>query len=173
MPAMRGFADVSAAVERLLTERARKRVAVLLLDAFGRRFLERHAEHPFLRRLAVTELTTQFPSSTTAHVTTMHTGRSVGEHGLYDWNVYEPALDAIVTPLRFSFAGDGEPGTLAAAGLAPEALLDGDTLYRRLAAAGIGSTVLQPAASHPRRTTQSPRRARGCGRSGRSPRASR
>jgi hypothetical protein len=146
---MRCFADVPATVERLLTERARERVAVVLLDAFGRRFLERHAGHVFLRRLAVTELTTQFPSTTTAHVTTMHTGRPVGEHGLYEWDVYEPALDAIVTPLRFSFAGDGEPDTLAKAGLAATALLHGDTLYQRLAAAGTASTVLQPAAFSP------------------------
>ena len=71
----------------------------------------------------------------------MHTGRPVGEHGLYEWNVYEPALDAIVTPLRFSFAGDGRPDTLARARLAATALLPGDTLYQRLAAAGMASTV--------------------------------
>jgi len=121
---MRCFADVPATVERLLTEQAHERVGVVLLDAFGRRLLERHAGHPFVRRLAVTELSAQFPSTTTAHVTTMHTGHPVGEHGLYEWNVYEPALDAIVIPLRFSFAGDGEPDTLAKAGLAATALLD-------------------------------------------------
>src|SRR5215211_2328560 len=69
---MRCFADVLATVERLLTEEARERVGVVLFDAFGRRLLERHAGHRFLRRLAVTELATQFPSTTTAHVTTMH-----------------------------------------------------------------------------------------------------
>src|ERR687891_552512 len=108
---MRTFADIPAEIERLFAG-GRDRVGVILLDAFGRRFLERHAEHPFLRRLEVTELSTQFPSTTTAHVTTMHTGRPLGEHGLYEWNVYEPALDAIVTPLRFSFAGDDEPDTV-------------------------------------------------------------
>ena len=58
----------------------------MLLDAFGRRFLERYADHPFLRRLEITPIATQFPPTTTAHVTTMHTGRPVGEHGLYEWN---------------------------------------------------------------------------------------
>ena len=106
-------------------------VGVVLLDAFGRRFLERHADHPFLRRLAVTELTSQFPSTTTAHVTTMHTGRPVAEHGLYEWNLYEPALDAIVTPLRL-----GDASVLAPA----------ETLYQRLPAR---SVVLQPATFSP------------------------
>ena len=113
-------------MERLLGGGERERVGVVLLDAFGRRFLERHADHPFLRRLEVTPLSTQFPPTTTAHVTTMHTGRPVGEHGLYEWNVYEPSLDAVVTPLRHK---------------RPRVFLDGDTLYQRLT---VPSTVLQP-----------------------------
>ena len=39
--------------------------------------------------------------------------------------------------------------TPLAAGLDPAALLDGDTLYQRLAAAGVPSTVLQPSAFSP------------------------
>jgi predicted AlkP superfamily pyrophosphatase or phosphodiesterase len=89
---VRTFADIPLEVEPLLTSGAHERVGVVLLDAFGRRFLERHAEHPFLRRLVVTELSTQFPSATTAHVTTMHTGRPVGEHGLYETCSCTPAL---------------------------------------------------------------------------------
>jgi hypothetical protein len=150
-----GFAELPATVERLLTGRPGglpglpdrcERVGVVLLDAFGRRFLERHADHPFLRRLRITGLSAQFPSTTTAHVTTMHTGRPVGEHGLYEWHVYEPAVDAIITPLRFSHAGAHARDTLA---LDPAALIAGDTLYQRLEAAGARSTVLQPAAFSP------------------------
>jgi predicted AlkP superfamily pyrophosphatase or phosphodiesterase len=122
-----------------------ERAGVILLDAFGRRFLERHGEHPFLRRLAVTEIEAQFPSTTAAHVTTMHTGRPVGEHGLYEWHVYEPALDAIITPLLFSFAGDDGRDTLRGV-LDPAALVAGDTLYERLP---VPSTVIQPAAFSP------------------------
>jgi predicted AlkP superfamily pyrophosphatase or phosphodiesterase len=139
------FADIPVAVERLLRN-THDRVGVILLDAFGRRFLERHADHPFLRRLEVTELSTQFPSTTTAHVTTMHTGRPVGEHGLYEWNVYEPALDAIVTPLLFSFAGDVGRDTLRDTGLDPAVFITGETLYQRL---GVPSTVLHPSAFSP------------------------
>jgi hypothetical protein len=106
---------------------------VILLDAFGRRFLERHLEHPFLRRLEVTEITSQFPSTTTAHVTTMHTGRPVGEHGLYEWYVYEPALDEVIIPLRF-------PGPDASV------LITGETLYERLP---VPSTLIQPATFSP------------------------
>ena len=142
---MRSFADIPVTVERLLTGGGRTRVGVVLLDAFGRRFLERHAAHPFLRRLAVTDLATQFPPTTTAHVTTMHTGRPVGEHGLYEWNVYEPSLDEVVTPVLNARSGTG-PDTLDGD---PGIFRDGDTLYERLAAAGVASTVLHPSSFSP------------------------
>jgi len=128
---MRSFADIPATVERLLTTGERTAVGVVLLDAFGRRFLERYADHPFLRRLDITPIATQFPPTTTAHVTTMHTGRPVGEHGLYEWRLYEPSLGEVVVPLR----GDD-----------CRRFLDGDTLYQRLP---VRSTVLQPASFCP------------------------
>jgi len=165
---VRSFTELPATVERLLAGRTDlpglpdaalgggdvpERVGVVLLDAFGLRFLERHADHPLLRRIAaegvITPLGSQFPATTTAHVTTMHTGRPVGEHGLYEWRVYEPALDDVIIPLRYATAGDRDRDTLHARGLDPSALLAGDTLYTRLGSAGVDSVVLQPASFSP------------------------
>jgi type I phosphodiesterase/nucleotide pyrophosphatase len=162
------FAALPATVERLLTGRGGglpraalgaapdrvERVVLVLLDAFGWRFLARHADrHPLLKRMlddgAVAKLTTQFPSTTAAHVTTMHTGRPVTEHGMYEWNIYEPSIDALVTPLMFSFAGDADRDTLSAAGADVRALYPSDTLYRRLGAAGVRSLVFHPATFAP------------------------
>jgi hypothetical protein len=137
---VRSFPDVPATVERLLAGGERERVGVVLLDAFGRRFLERHADHPFLRRLTVTEIATQFPPTTTAHVTTMHTGRPVGEHGLYEWNIYEPALDAVVIPILHAGSAGG------ALPIDPATFIDGPTLYERL---DVPSTVLHPSSFSP------------------------
>ncbi len=155
------FADIPPYVEGLLTgaggpslpglpERA-DRVVLLLLDAFGRVFFERYGDrHPLLRRLlrdgAVCPLEAQFPTTTTAHVTTMHTGLPVGSHGLYEWNVLEPSLGRVITPLRFSFAGDPGPDTLLAAGFDPRDLLPSQpNLYERLAVGGVVPLVYQPA----------------------------
>ena len=158
------FAAIPATVERLLTgapgglpqsllgdtapERA-ERVAVVLLDAFGMRFVERHADHPLLRRAHVAPLASQFPSTTTAHVTTMHTGTPVGTHGLYEWNVYEPALDAVITPILFARAGEYAPDGLRGSGIGIGDVVPPGTLYERLAEAGVRSVVLQPAAFSP------------------------
>ena len=75
---------------------------VILLDALGLEFLERYRDHPVIRRLEVRELRSQFPSTTTAHVTTSHFGLPVEDHGLYEWNVLEPTLRRIICPLRFA-----------------------------------------------------------------------
>jgi Type I phosphodiesterase / nucleotide pyrophosphatase len=157
-----GFAALPATVQRLLglgeggvaLEGAPARaqhVVLVLLDAFGWRFFTRHGDHPLLRRLdAVTRLTTQFPATTTAHVTTLHSGVPVGEHGLYEWNVYDATLDAIITPLLFSYAGDAARDTLVRSGADPERVLPSDpTLYERLGAAGVACHAFQSAAFTP------------------------
>jgi len=157
----RCFDQLPATVERLLTgarngpvldepflrERF-ERVAFVYFDAFGWTFLERHADHPVVERARadglLTQLTAQFPSTTTAQVTTVHSGLPVAEHGLYEWHVYEPTLDRLITPLLFSFAGDGIRGTLLGQ-IDPDALFPTDSVYARLADAGVRSTVVLPA----------------------------
>jgi hypothetical protein len=127
------FAGLPARIEELLG--AYRSVAVVLLDAFGMAFVERHADHPLLRQLTIEPVASQFPSTTTAHLTTLATGLPVAEHGLYEWRVYEPAVDAVIVPLRMGYAEDERrPVDLEPAELLPP--------ERFLA----GATVLQPAA---------------------------
>jgi type I phosphodiesterase/nucleotide pyrophosphatase len=133
--------------EPLLRERF-ERIVFVYFDAFGWTFLERHTGHPLFVRARseglLTQLTAQFPSTTTAQVTTIHSGLPVSDHGLYEWHVYEPSLDRLVTPLLFSFAGDGVRGTLAGH-LHPDDLFPTDSIYARLSDAGVRSTVVLPA----------------------------
>jgi predicted AlkP superfamily pyrophosphatase or phosphodiesterase len=98
-----GFAELPGRIAALTREH--ERVAVVLLDAFGWAFVQRHADHPFLRRLQIEPVASQFPSTTTAHVTTLYTGLPVQRHGLYEWQIYEPALDEIILPLPFVDVG--------------------------------------------------------------------
>ncbi|MEI7772397.1 MAG: alkaline phosphatase family protein [Chloroflexales bacterium] len=123
-------------------------VILIFLDAFGWRFFTPRAErYPFLRRFlesgVVSPLTTMFPSTTAAHVTTLNTGLSPAASGVFEWFYYEPQLDAIIAPLLFSYAGDRSRETLAAAGVSPASLLPRGQFYQRLAAAGVRSTIYQ------------------------------
>jgi hypothetical protein len=160
-PGRRSFDQLPATIERLLTgttagnavvgplldERV-ERVVLVYLDAFGWRFSESLAGHSLLQRARsdglVLQLTAQFPSTTTAHTTTIHSGLPVRDHGLYEWFVLEPLLDRLIVPLLFSFAGDGERERLAGV-LDPGSVFPGDSLYSRLAAADVQSRVVQPA----------------------------
>jgi Type I phosphodiesterase / nucleotide pyrophosphatase len=139
MPVVKNFADIPAEV-RLRVE-AGDRVVLILLDAFGLQFLERHCDHPLIQRLDVIQLSSQFPSTTTAHVPSVHFGVPVHEHGLYEWNILEPALGEIICPLRFNSRGvEEEEGTLVGR-LEPSVLAPGPTFYESLA---VPCTVAQP-----------------------------
>lgn len=134
------FAEIPAEVRRRLA--CGERVLLVLLDAFGRDFLDAHSSHPLVQRLEVTPLRSQFPSTTTAHVTTLHFGPPVQEHGLYEWNLLEPALGEIICPLRFNSAGAAADETLSGR-LDPAVLAPGPTFYETL---GAPSAVAQPRA---------------------------
>ena len=114
--------------------------------AFAERFAQRP---PLLARVredgVVSQLTTQFPSTTTAHVTTLHTLQPVGEHGSYEWFIYEPSLDRIVCPLMAGFAGEDAGGLVAAGADLQELYPQADGLASRLARLGVACTLVQPA----------------------------
>lgn len=129
-------------------------VILFFVDAFGWRFFERYANKyallkRFLEQGIVSKLTSQFPSTTAAHVTCIHTGLDVGQSGIYEWNYYEPLIDEMIAPLLFAYAGDKTRDTLKRAKLPAEAYFPKHTLYQMLQARGVASYVFQSAAFTP------------------------
>ena len=159
----RCFADVPSTLHRLLTGDGQATLApdmldgladrydtiiFLFVDSFGWRFFEKAAsDYPALQRFVqhghVTKITSQFPSTTAAHVTTIHSGLPVALSGVYEWVYYEPLLDTIIAPLLFSFAGDEAPDTLQKTGVTAAQLFPPRTVYQALGAAGVNSLVFQ------------------------------
>lgn len=132
------------------------KVVLFFIDAFGWRFFERYADdYPALRRVLdegyATKLTSQFPSTTAAHVTDIHTGLPVDQSGVFEWYYYEPNIDELIAPLLFSYAGDMQPGTLLKAGVKPTDIFPYpiETVYTQLAEAGVKSAIYQDAAFTP------------------------
>lgn len=133
-----------------LPQRYRK-VILMYVDAFGWRFFEQVADqYPFLKRFVeqgvASKITSQFPSTTTAHITAIHLGKSVGQSGIYEWFYYEPLLDRLISPLIFSYAGDKENGTIQlpeGTGLKP--FFPDPNVYEKLSASGVKSYIFQPA----------------------------
>lgn len=157
------FSQIPQAIQHLLTGQGNlglpdtvlatlpsryEKVILILVDGFGWRFFERYAESfPFLRRFlqagVASKLTTQFPSTTAAHVTTLHTGLPVGASGVYEWFYYEPLLQRMIAPLLFSFAGDKERETLSHTDIQATDLYPTATLYQWLARNQVRSYCLQ------------------------------
>ncbi|MCA0452479.1 MAG: alkaline phosphatase family protein [Chloroflexi bacterium] len=125
------------------------KVVLLYIDAFGWRFFERYGDrYPFLKRFVeqgvASKMTSQFPSTTAAHLTTIHLGQPVGKYGIYEWFYYEPLLERMISPLIFSYAGDTEPGTIQLPpGINIGSAFGFQTLYEQLAQHGVNSYVFQ------------------------------
>ena len=124
------------------------KVILLFVDGFGWQFFQQFAEtYPFLKTFlrhgVVSQMTSQFPSTTAAHVTCLHTGLPVGQSGVYEWNYYEPLVDEIITPLLFTYAGVKKRDSLRQSGIAAEAFFPPRTLYQKLKTQGVTSYVFQ------------------------------
>lgn len=140
-----GFAGIPQRIRDAFASQQYDAVVLFLVDGFGWRFFERFQDAPFLQRVArdgrVEKLTSQFPSTTAAHVTTIHTGLPVGRSGVYEWHYYEPSLDRMISPLLFSRAGDTVRDTLKKFKVDPATLYPTRTIYQELADLGMHSHV--------------------------------
>jgi hypothetical protein len=163
-----GFARLPATLEYLLTgdESARQHglpadvlgplarrwevVLHVVVDGFGWHLFQHYAERfPFLKRFVdhglVSPLTAQFPSTTAAHMTTLHTGLPVGQHGVHEWFYHEPAAGTVIAPLLWAIASDWGRETLGARGVTPQAVFPPPCFYQGLAEAGVACSVFQDA----------------------------
>jgi len=131
-----GFAGIPNRIKDVFAGGSYDAVVLFLVDGFGWRFFERFQDAPFLKRIAkggtIEKLTSQFPSTTAAHLTTIHTGLPVGVSGIYEWYIYEPALDRIIAPLLFSYSGTRERDTLKAVKADPAVIFPRGTFYSEL-----------------------------------------
>jgi predicted AlkP superfamily pyrophosphatase or phosphodiesterase len=121
------------------------RVVLILIDGFGWNFLEKnHEKYPFLSRFfrkgIVSKITSQFPSTTAAHITCLTTGLEVGQSGVFEWFYYEPLLDRVIAPLLYSFAGDKKVGSLQSM-ITPDKLLPATTIFQKLQKSNIHSYI--------------------------------
>lgn len=124
------------------------KVVFFLIDAFGWRFFEQYGDrYPFLQHFIkhgrVSKLTSQFPSTTAAHVTTLFTNQIVGQHGVFEWQYYEPKLDAMIVPLLYSFSGEEQPELLRGTGIDPHEILPTSTFFETLQALDVTPWIFQ------------------------------
>lgn len=120
-------------------------VVLFFLDGFGLDLVQRHAGAPLVQAFthagAIYPLTTVFPSTTAAALASFYSGRTPLEHGLIEWNMYEPYFGQVIESLPFRRRGLGRSEELLEFGGHPGMLLDSPTLFEQLAALGVASTA--------------------------------
>ena len=138
-----GFAGIPNRIKDAFASKKYDAVVLLFVDAFGWRFYERFQDAAFIKRIAkhgkVEKLTSQFPSTTAAHVTTLHTGLPVGVTGVHEWFYYEPKVDRIIAPLLFSVAGTKGRDTLSVKNVKAAELYPKGIFYPELKKMGVDS----------------------------------
>lgn len=138
-----GFAGIPNRIEKAFASQNYDAVVLFFVDAFGWRFFERFQNHPFLQRFVkrgtVEKITSQFPSTTAAHVTTIHTGLNVGQTGVHEWYYYEPLVDRVIAPLLFSYATGTKDRDTLEKKVKPEALYPPGRFYPELKTLGVES----------------------------------
>jgi hypothetical protein len=117
-----------------------RRVAVLIIDSMGWNLLE--AAQPYLdsvlRQAAVVErLTSVFPSTTVAALSSLWTGLAPAQHGLVGLSLFFPEYAVAAQMLHFGPVFRAYPDALIEAGLEPETFLHGPGFAEQLAAAGV------------------------------------
>ncbi len=127
------------------TENVNK-VVLFVLDGFGyNQFIRYHKESKFLANLAekgnIFPLTSVFPSQTTNALTTLNTGLTPQEHGLFEYYLYLKEVDRIVSSLSFDPLGSKRRNELVDKGFDPKLLLNGNTIQKKLRTQGVKTFV--------------------------------
>src|SRR2546421_4518116 len=121
------------------------RVCLLLVDGLGWELLRASsAAAPFLNSIAGEPLTTGFPATTAASLSSLAIGVPPGEHGLVGYTMALPGYDRAFNALAWSLYGVG-PRVHLVDRLVPESFQPLPTLAERAAAAGVRIHHLGPA----------------------------
>lgn len=116
-------------------------VFLILVDSLGYLSFRRFQKYFSLPKKAIiSPLTTIFPSTTAAALSTFATGLLPQEHGLFEWRLYLPQVDNIIKTLPFCFEDSRQQDQLIDLGFSPKKIFFSEpTIYQKLARQKVAS----------------------------------
>ncbi len=120
----------------------RRQTILLIIDGLGFSHLLEHGTgtpffDAFMKRGDVYPITSVFPSTTPAALTTIHTGYTPQEHGLVEWFTYFEEFQKVIMPMQFRSNKFEEINHLSTLGGTPQMLYERESLYEILGENGI------------------------------------
>ncbi len=82
-----------------------KNIVLIVIDGLGYNLLSKHGTGTTLMNHLHGKMTSVFPTTTAAAITSYKTGLEPAEHGLVSWYIYLKELGFIAVPLRFTVRG--------------------------------------------------------------------
>ena len=124
-----------------------RKVVLFFIDSFGWEFWQRYADRSRVMghvrdQGILTPISTLFPSTTAASVTTLNLGVLPAQHGVYEWNMYVPAYGETIQSLAFSTLGNDGVSCLKRGFDVRDMLAPQETMHDRLARHGVRSIQL-------------------------------
>lgn len=112
---------------RLLPRIKAKNVVLMVIDGMGYEFLKEHGKDTLLWKHCQGHMTSVFPSTTAAAVTTFTTGLAPQQHGITGWYMHlkEIGMACAVLPMRPRFGGK----PLAGVGIDRSRIFDVPSIY--------------------------------------------
>lgn len=129
-------------IKEIDTKRTNK-VVLLVVDGFGfNQLLKHHKQNRFLNNLVnigdVFPLTSVYPSQTTNALTTLNTGLTPQQHGLFEYFIYLKEI-GIINALRFERIKNKQQRNLIDEGYNPSIMFNGQNIQQKLNKEGIPS----------------------------------
>ncbi|MCW3976287.1 MAG: alkaline phosphatase family protein, partial [Candidatus Bathyarchaeota archaeon] len=120
------------------------KIVLFLIDGLGYNVWTNYLEkfevfHNFTEKGTVMSLTSVFPSTTAATLTTINSGLTPQEHGLPEWVTYFKEIDMLINTLPFSPLEIGGRDELLKMQVSPRILYKGETIYQILKRSGVES----------------------------------
>ena len=141
-PSPASLGPLAPAVDPFHGRRADGPVLLFVVDGFGYGLLRRRASRPdgatagrWLARTA--PLTSVFPTTTTAALTSLATAAPPSRHGVVGYRQFLPRFGSVVDVLRMSPYGVSTPETLVGPSWSREELVGAPTIYRSGAAGAV------------------------------------
>ena len=117
-----------------------KRVVLFVIDAWGWNLLcrDRAELEQWVEKADIaTQISSIFPSTTVAALSSLWTGSSPAQHGLVGLRLFMPEYGSITQFLKFTPAFGSYPDALIKAGMKPETFLHTPGFAQQLAQAGV------------------------------------